>query len=258
MEVSAFNVTGDVLAVAGRRGYVHLVDWRSGAAQVVGSVKMNAPVKAVWWSRGIDRQELVTLGEDAEVYVWDVAERKCLRRWTDDGGFGSVTMTGDNAGRYFSIGHVLSDCILFSIILTFSLPTFPRSNTGIVNVYGGDALSPEPHGIPKALKTLGNLTTSISTLRFNHDSQLLAVASNRKKDQMRLVSRIKYSFNVFLMTFRVLQIHVPSLTAYSNWPTSSTPLGHVTAIDFSSGSEYVAIGNNRGRVLLYHLSHFVS
>ena len=52
------------------------------------------------------------------------------------------------------------------------------------------------------------------------------------------------------------QIHMPSLTAFSNWPTSSTPLGHVTSVDFSSGSEYVAIGNTRGRVLLYHLKDY--
>lgn len=52
------------------------------------------------------------------------------------------------------------------------------------------------------------------------------------------------------------QIHLPSLTAFSNWPTSSTPLGHVTSVDFSAGSEYVAVGNTRGRVLLYHLRDF--
>lgn len=52
------------------------------------------------------------------------------------------------------------------------------------------------------------------------------------------------------------QIHLPSLTAFGNWPTSSTPLGHVTAVDFSARSEYVAIGNTRGRVLLYHLKDY--
>lgn len=40
---------------------------------------------------------------------------------------------------------------------------------------------------PKPLKTLGHLTTNISCLSYNHDAQLLAMASNVKKDQMRLV-----------------------------------------------------------------------
>ena len=62
----------------------------------------------------------------------------------------------------------------------------PSSKVGFVNVYGSDAASGSVDR-PKALKSLGNLTTSITSLRFNHDAQLLAIASNVKKDQMRLV-----------------------------------------------------------------------
>lgn len=214
LQKCAFDPTGDTLAVAGRRGYVHLVDWRSGGAQVVGSVKMNAPVQALHWSP--NSGELMTLGEDSEVYIWDVKQRRCVKRWKDAGGYGSAVLAGDSSGKYLSIG----------------------SKMGLVNVYGHDAMSTYNDSTPKELKMLGNLTTSISSLRFNHDSQLLAMASDDKKDQMRLV-------------------HLPSLTVYSNWPTSSTPLGHVTSVDFSKGSEYIAIGNNRGRVLLYQLSHFI-
>jgi len=92
-------------------------------------------------------------------------------------------------------------------------------------------------GSPTPVKALSHSTTPISTLRFNHDGQILAMASKDKKDAMRL-------------------IHLPSLTSFANWPTSSTPLGHVTAVDFSARSEYVAIGNTRGRVLLYHLKEY--
>ncbi|CAL1696799.1 unnamed protein product [Somion occarium] len=217
METCAFDPSGDVLAVAGRRGYVHLVDWKSGAGQVVGSVKMNSTVKSIWWTNGRNgKSELMSLGEDAEVYVWDVGERRCVKRWKDEGGYGSNIIAGDQSGRYLGIG----------------------SRHGLVNVYGSDISSSGGSDRPKPLKTLENLTTSITSLRFNHDSQLLAMASNAKKDQMRMV-------------------HLPSLTAFSNWPTSGTPLGHVTSIDFSTGSEYVAIGNTRGRVLLYQLRDFV-
>ncbi|KZT24383.1 WD40 repeat-like protein [Neolentinus lepideus HHB14362 ss-1] len=212
METCAFSPSGEVLAVGGRRGYVHLVDWQSGAGQVVGSVKMNAGVKSVWWARGGEARELMTLSEDSEVYIWDVGQRRCIKRWKEDGGFGSRVMVGDNKGQYLAIG----------------------SNTGFVNVY-----SPALSTSDKPLKTIGNLTTSISSLQFSHDSQILAMASNSKKDQMRL-------------------IHLPSLTAFSNWPTSSTPLGHVTAMDFSRGNEYVAVGNNRGRVLLYQLRNYIN
>ncbi|KAF9814812.1 hypothetical protein IEO21_04920 [Rhodonia placenta] len=103
MEICAFDPSGGVLAVAGRRGNVHLVDWRGGQGQVVGSVKMNAGVKSVWWG-GASGTELMSLGEDSEVYVWDVGERRCVKRWKDDGGFGSHLMSGDKAGRYFATG----------------------------------------------------------------------------------------------------------------------------------------------------------
>lgn len=46
------------------------------------------------------------------------------------------------------------------------------------------------------------------------------------------------------------------MTVYSNWPTASTPLNKVTDVAFSSGSQYLAIGNSKGRVLLYRLNHF--
>lgn len=101
METSAFSQGGEFLAVAGHRGYVHLVDWRAGGGQVVGSVKMNAEVKDVWWT---GEGKLMTLGDDTEVYMWDVGQKQCVRRWKDDGGFGSVTMSGARGGSYLAVG----------------------------------------------------------------------------------------------------------------------------------------------------------
>ena len=105
METCAFDPSGEVLAVAGRRGYVHLVDWRSGTGQVVGSVKMNSGVKGLWWTTGREgNSELMSLGEDSEVYVWDVGERRCVKKWKDDGGYGSQIIGGDRSGQYLGIG----------------------------------------------------------------------------------------------------------------------------------------------------------
>ncbi|GAA6038453.1 hypothetical protein JCM8097_007658 [Rhodosporidiobolus ruineniae] len=209
---------GDVLAVGGRRGYVHLVDWSSSGVsrggQVIGEVKMNCAVKGIAWQR--EGKELLTLGENSEVYVWDVGTRKCVDRWRDEGGFGSVALETSKNGDWTAVG----------------------SSTGIVNVYDSSSRGQYAQGGErKAKKAVENLVTSVSTMRFNHDAQILALASKTQKDQLKLV-------------------HLPTCSVYQNWPTQQTPLHHVTCVDFSKGSEWLAVGNQRGKVLLYEVKQF--
>ncbi|KAK4050785.1 U3 snoRNP protein [Microbotryomycetes sp. JL201] len=220
LERFKFSQDGDMLAVGGRRGYVHLVDWSAGGVskggQVFGEVKMNVAVKGIAWQR--DGKELLTLGEDSEVYVWDVGTRKCITRWKDEGGFGACTLETDNSARYTAVG----------------------STTGIVNLYDPSSTVPDSGAERKAFKAIGNLTTMVTSMKFNHDSQLLALASRTNKDQLKLASLV----------------HLPTATVYQNWPTQQTPLHHVTAVDFSKGSEWLAVGNARGKVLLYTIKAF--
>ncbi|KAG8831431.1 hypothetical protein FRC17_003167 [Serendipita sp. 399] len=213
LEISAFSPAGDVLAVAGRQGRIYLVDWKSGSPQVITSLKMNNVVKSIWWNPAVsvtEQQELYTLGNNSDVYVWDVRSQTCSRRWKDDGGFGATQITGSPGNDFLAIG----------------------SKSGIVNVYGRRDSSSNP----KPLKSLGNLTTSITDMHFNHNSELLVISSRVKKDQLRLV-------------------HLPSLSVYSNWPTFNSPLGRISTSAFSPSSEYLAIGNTGGRVLL--LGNFI-
>ncbi|CAE6438188.1 unnamed protein product [Rhizoctonia solani] len=210
-DVNAFSRDGRTLAIAGRQGRVRLLDWAS--VGFVGEIKASASVKSIWWSARDDTgPEMYTLDANAEICAWDVRIRRCLRRWRDDGGFGTTIAT-EGASRYTAVG----------------------SKSGIVNVY--DTPSTLANSAPMPLKALPHLTTSVTSLCFNHDAQILASASKTKKDQLKLV-------------------HTKTLTTFANWPTSSTPLGHVTTLDFSTRSEYLAIGNTRGNVLLYNLRHY--
>ena len=137
---------------------------------------------------------------------------------------------------------------------------------------GGAAL-PEAPLAARPLKAVLNLTTSISCLAFNPDAQVLAQASHAHRDALRLV-------------------HLPSLTVFSNWPTAGSPLHYVHCLAFrcarwlvagggspachrhtsssrvccppppththtrSPGGGYLAVGNARGKVLLYRLHHY--
>ncbi|KAF8293649.1 WD40 repeat-like protein [Clavulina sp. PMI_390] len=237
MDVAKFDETdgGRLLAVAGRRGYVHLVDWvtggGNGGGQVVGSLKAHSPIKDLAWiptsvNGGAGGSRLMTLTQDAEVYIWDVGTRRCISRWKDEGNFGAsvLALSRSGAGASLAVG----------------------SSTGIVNLYDSSASSPSTsptfsvgRETRSPLKVITNLTTAITDAVFDRSSQIMAIASRAKKDQLRLV-------------------HTGSMTTFSNWPTSGTPLGTVTSVDFSPGSEYLAIGNTRGKVTLWNLKHFIS
>lgn len=48
----------------------------------------------------------MSLGDDAYVYVWDIGARRCIQRWKDDGGFGTLNLAGSPAGDYVAVGSV--------------------------------------------------------------------------------------------------------------------------------------------------------
>ncbi|KAJ3615874.1 hypothetical protein Zmor_012233 [Zophobas morio] len=153
---------------------------------------------------------LIVIG-DGEVYVWDLSRRVCIHKFRDEGCLSGTAVA--NSGRFIACG----------------------SRSGIVNIY--DSAACMKTATPKPLKSVLNLTTRTDILAFNHDSQILLMASRAQRDHLKL-------------------LHTGSLSVFSNWPTASTPLRHVHASCFSPNSGYLAIGNDRGHALLYRLSHY--
>ncbi|GAB5588707.1 U3 snoRNP protein [Umbelopsis nana] len=212
LEQFSISPCGKYIAFLGRDGYIILVSFKT--KQWIANLKMNGSVHSVDWSA--DGKYIWGIGIDGEVYQWDIAQRECVHKWMDDGAFKPSALAVSPNEDYYAVG----------------------SKSGIVNVYGREVLRTDVHK-PTPLKALGNLTTRIQEVKFNHDSQLMGISSNRKRDQFRLV-------------------HLPSLTVFSNWPTAATPLSYVSSFDFSPRSGYLAIGNDKGRVLLYRLNHYPS
>ncbi|KAF9582261.1 U3 snoRNP protein [Lunasporangiospora selenospora] len=210
LEKFSLSPCGEWIAFLGRDGHIILVSMRT--RLWVKNLKMNGNVRAVAWSS--DSKFLFSVGGDAEIYQWNVGSGKVAHRFLDEGGFKPTCIAVSPNDEFVAVG----------------------SKTGIVNVYDRTCLKTRN---PRSLRAIGNLTTSITILKFNHDSQILAIASKSRKDQLKLV-------------------HIPSLKVFPNWPTRGTPLSYVTDLSFSPRSGYLAIGNDKGRVLLYRLNHYAS
>ena len=87
------------------------------------------------------------------------------------------------------------------------------------------------------VKSIMNLVTPVTSLKYHPSGDILAIASDDKKDQLRLVN-------------------TATGNCFSNWPSNNTPLHYVTDIDFSSQGAFMAVGNKRGNVLLYRLMQY--
>lgn len=96
-----------MLAVAGRRGAVSVLDWSGiGVGAVIAELRSGrgGSVAAMTWSR--DSTELSVLGgrDGAEVEVWNVGQRQVVRKWRDDRAYGGTTMELSPNGEYTAVG----------------------------------------------------------------------------------------------------------------------------------------------------------
>ena len=170
-----------------------------------------------WWENG---EGLVAASKGGEVVEWDGRKRRIVARWIDEGAVGitSVALGGDGGGpkslgndRWVALGN----------------------SSGIVNIYDRRKWIAESVPFqPRPVRAFGQLTTPASLLKFSPDGQLLCMASRWKRDALRL-------------------IHLPTCTVYRNWPTSSTPLGRITAVAWSPNSEMIAVANEQGKIRLW-------
>jgi U3 small nucleolar RNA-associated protein 18 len=205
---------GSRLAILGGRGRVLVVCAKS--MRQTGVLRTDATCSAASFSTA-NEHHLYTAGHGGHVYLWDVRQHACVDRIADEGSVHGTALAA--SAKHFAVG----------------------SDTGVVNVYGRAAMaaSRDDEGVTagrtgKPERAFLNLTTKVSSLAFNCDGRLLAVASESLKNAVRLV-------------------HVPTMTVYGNWPTQATNLRRIFCLAFSPGGEYLAIGNDKGSALLFRI-----
>lgn len=94
-------------------------------------------------------------------------------------------------GQDVQIGLFLIHGIPFSLC---------SSSCGVVNIYSQDSCLQETN--PKPIKAIMNLVTGVSSLAFNPTTEILAIASEKMKEAVRLVIFL-YPFLLSLVTLKV-------------------------------------------------------
>ncbi|KAJ1567133.1 U3 snoRNP protein, partial [Nowakowskiella sp. JEL0078] len=188
------------IAVTGRDGNILMLDRVS--KNWIGGVKMNANVKDLKYSS--DGMRMLSLAINGDVYQWDLRNRKCIHRFRDVGVVKATCLDVSADEKYLALGM----------------------QSGIVNVYS--LADCQETSQPTPLKSIMNLTTSVSSVNFHPDSQLLAIASRAKKDSLKLVN-------------------LNTMSVYAKWPTANTPLSYVNTLEFSPSGGYISMGNDKGK-----------
>lgn len=208
-----FEISPDdkIIAACGKYGNIFLISVKT--KELVGTLKVNGGVNDINFSS--DGTQLYSHSDDGTVYIWDVKSRKCVHKFRDDGCLKGTSISISPDDRLLACG----------------------SSSGVVNLY--DRATVFNCDNPSPLKILLNLTTSATTLKFNHSSEILATASFKKDKAIRLM-------------------HYPSLSVYKNFPDSKKKLGAVNCVSFSPRSGYMALGTNFSRAFLFRLNYFGS
>jgi U3 small nucleolar RNA-associated protein 18 len=167
----------------------------------IGELKLNENVNQIKFHSNF----IYASGSEGKIYIFDVRTWKPLSIFQDHGSFNTTCL--DVNDQYLVTG----------------------SSSGVVNIHLPSSFGSKP------FKSLMNLTTSISQVKFNPSSSLLSVISNKSKNGFRL-------FNTQYGSFEVIpDIHLQKGSSFQ--PIAS---------DFSFMDEYYGISTEK-KVKLFQL-----
>lgn len=207
----AISPDGKFLACRGDHGAVYLMDTKN--KEFLHEFNMNDEVETLSFSS--DSTQLLTGGFGGQVYIWSLKGKKLFHKFYDEGSVVCSSMASSSNGQFIATG----------------------SDSGVVNLYSSvDVASSET---PRPLKAFMNLTTGVSSVTFNHSSELLSFCSMGKNNAVKVC-------------------HVSSRRVYSNFPGPQETYGRVSEICFSPHSGFLSMASNQSSVHLLRLCHFQS
>ncbi|KAL5289662.1 UTP18 family protein [Megaselia abdita] len=193
------------LAVLGKFGEIHLLDLKS--KEIIHTFKQEGSPTAIKFSGDY---RIFTHSSSGNINILNARTNRVENTFADDGCLHGSCLDISNSGKLVASG----------------------SKEGVVNVYENVFTSS-----PKPVKSILNLTTAISDLKFNSTSEILGFCSESVPGAVKL-------------------FHCSTGTVFSNFPGSLNKLHKIKSIEFSPASGYMCLGSCKNEVPLFRLKHF--
>ncbi|XP_017079259.1 U3 small nucleolar RNA-associated protein 18 homolog [Drosophila eugracilis] len=213
MTMNRFEVSpcGKFIVSAGKFGAIHLLT--ANTNELLHSFKQEGNVKGLAWSG--DSKRVLVCGSSSNVTVLNLRQNLIEHIFMDDGCINGQCIQLAPNQRLLATG----------------------SEEGVVNIYDYETVFASK--APQPEKRFMNLRTSISSLQFNHSSELLAMSSAEAPNTIKLA-------------------HFPSATVFSNFPAQTENVGYVSSMAFSPHSSFLALATKGKKVPLFRLKYFKS
>lgn len=212
-KLSNFEISNDDrwMAAAGRFGQSYLFDAHS--KELIHTFTQNDPVTGIKFN--IDSKSIITSCQGNTICIFDIRQQRLQHSFIDDGCINGSVLDISPNGRMLATG----------------------SMEGVVNVYDYEKIV--SNRTPTPTKSIMNLTTAISDIKFNHSSEILAMCSREIPSAVKLV-------------------HFPSGTVFANFPRFNKPIKKIQRIAFSPSSGYLALGNAIKETSLFRVKHYMN
>jgi U3 small nucleolar RNA-associated protein 18 len=236
----AFLGNDGTTVLAGARSKQWVANLRAPSGTVRAAAFSRGPTGGGGGAGPLDYPELLAVGSAGVVTRWCLRTLKCVGRWADEGSTGGTALAAHPSGALVAVGSASGVVNVYDL----TREGFAGGGGGGGGGGSGSGLASLFSAAPAPAKpaaTYMSLTTAVDHLAYGGPGgEVLLMSSQRTADALRVA-------------------HTGTGKVFPNWPTARTPLAVLCGgAAVSPGGAYLALGNDKGRALLYRLHHFGS